>query len=217
MCDLRNVASGFLHAVDARMCTQQPAGFRLEIHTGAGGNVVGDQRQLHSVGNGKVVRGKSFLRCLVVIRRDREQRVCAAGFGLPGKAHRLRGAVGPHAGDDFAAPGAVGDRVPDQRLALLRRERGCFSCRAADDDGGDPGVKLACEYGVVGFKIDPVFQKRRDDGGRRASEDRFFHKNTSVPLYESTPERVREVAFFPRLRYNTARYSWKESGNIENK
>ncbi len=211
--DLRKIAAGFLHAVDAWMKRKRTAGFRLKIHARAGGNVVCNQRQGSRVGDRGIVGDQAALRGLVIVWSHGQQRIRAAILCLLRKPDGRYGAVCANSRDYLAASGTECCRAGNQRSALLLGQCRSLTGRAANDDGGDACMQLDGKQMVKCVKVELTCAKRRNECGRNAGKYRFLHRNTSGASYEFPGGSVRKVAFPACMRYTMCRVCWKESEN----
>ena len=114
----------------------------FEIDAGSAGHVVENQRPLDRIGDGREVAPHPFLRGLVVVRRDDEERRDGQPVDGTRQLQRLRRRVRPGAGDDRNAPRRKLARLRDDVDVLVVIECRRFAGRARDDERLGSGVDM---------------------------------------------------------------------------
>jgi len=168
--DAGEVRRRVLHADDVlELIEPRHRGVR-HIDHGARRDVVDQDRDADSVVHGLEVLVEPFLRRLVVVGRDHEQRVGAGFLGVPGEVDRLGRVVGTGAGDHGDTALRLGDRPFHNLLVLVMAERralagGADRHQALRALGDLPGDMLAHRR-LVGRAV----LERRHQRGEGASE-----------------------------------------------
>ena len=178
---LFDVSRGFLDAADHRVLEQFRHHLRRHVHARARRHVVGDDGNVHAVGDGPVVRKQPLAAGLVVVGRHHEQPVRAQCLCLLRAGNGCARVVRARADDQRHAPRHAGDGALDQRRALHGRDGAGFARGAQHDDGVRKHVDLPVDERLQSAKVDLAPGKRRDQRHAAAVKQRVPHKKLPLP------------------------------------
>ena len=179
LCQQGKIAGGLFGAVDPWVLAQDAIGLHRDRQSGAGGDIVEQDRQIQLIGQKFIVPDQPGLGGLVVIGRDQQQRICARLLGVLAEVERRRRVVAARTGDHLAPAGHMRHAVGDQMNVFLLRQRGALAGGAADAQGIHPGLQLAVHLPVKGGVVDGAGrQKWRDQRRTGSGKNRLFHKNS---------------------------------------
>src|SRR5262249_41573611 len=136
------------------------------------GNIVNENRNPDGVVDRLEVLIESFLRGLVVIRRDHEHRIGARLLRMPRKLDRLGSGIRTGTGDHGNPSLRLLDAPADDTVVLLMRQGGAL---AGSPDGNQPvGAlgNLPIHQSTEGLLVERAVAERGDERGKRASKAR---------------------------------------------
>ncbi len=156
-----------------------------DASAGACGNVIEDHRQpAGCLGHGPEVLVDAGLRRAVVVRRDHQHPVDAAGCGLRGEPDRVLGVIGPGAGDhrdgDCSRHGA-----PQVQLLLIGEHR-ALARRPAEHEtvapvGRQPAGQRDCRIDIERTSVVEWGHHGGDHTPEAGSVRRSFHHRFTLP------------------------------------
>ena len=155
------------------MVRQGGVGGGLDVHAGAGGDVVEDEGLRRGVRDGGEHGDEAVLGGLVVIGRDHQQAVCADLTGVAGQVHGVRRVVGAGAGDDGHPARRPLHGEANGLPVLFVCERGALAGGPGDDQCVDPLSDLPVDKAAEGVVIDAAFGQGGDEGCCHAAENGF--------------------------------------------
>src|SRR5690606_29012189 len=118
------VAGGVFDTDDVRNLRQAQGGFVREVSHAAARHVVQNHRKIDGFGDLPKVLVHAFLGGAVVIRHDRETRLCAHRFGVLCELYGFAGGVAPYPCDNGNAPRRVLDSDSNDLSVFVEINRG---------------------------------------------------------------------------------------------
>ena len=158
LCNLRNIAAGFLDSPYILCVVAEVCGcLGLDVAAGAGRHIVHDDRSMDGIRNFGIVTFQTVLCSLVVIRCHNKTGIYAVTLSLFGKVDGCICAVGTGSGDHRDPMIYRLNAVLDDGHVLLLAERRGFTGRAADHDSvctvRDLPFKNFIKLGVIHCKV----------------------------------------------------------------
>ena len=127
------------------------------VHPGSGGNVIDNDRNFHSPGNGTVVGHQPFLSSLIIIGTNYQQRVNPRILCSLAEGNGVFRIVGAGSGDDSATVTGVLFCPAEQLQLLSVGKGGGFSGGSANHSRADSGFHLPPQelfhHGIIDFAI----------------------------------------------------------------
>ena len=157
------------------MLGQFRIGLRLDVDSGAGGDVVEDDGNVHGIRNDLVVPQQTLLGCLVVVGGDDQQTVHAEALRSQGVFPGYLSIVGAGTGDHRHAPRHPVHAIGDGLHALLLGHGGRLSGGAADDDGIGATADLPVDEMPKGGEVYRPAAKGRYNGHTRTCKENILH------------------------------------------
>ena len=158
-------------------------GLRLDVDARARGDIIEDRGDIDAVRNCSIVRNETVLRTFVVIRRDKEKRICPDLLRILREFNRIGGLIRACARNHGNTPLYLLHSKANRPAVLRIRHRRRLSRCARDNDGIGPARNLVLND-VSKFRIiDSCFGKRRNDSNACATENKLFHGKLPLQIH----------------------------------
>ena len=154
---------------------------RIEVHARAGGHIIDEDGDLHSIGDGEEVLDQPAPIGLVVIGRDDQKPIRAQVLRFHGIGNGRARVVRARAHDQRDAPGNHIHGAFHQFRALRAREGRGFAGRPQGDNRVGFRFNLPIDQLFIGRQIHLAFGKGRDQRHAAAVKQRAVHFN---PLHK---------------------------------